>query len=220
VRRRDERTINRVGHGGASCIVRPNTLASFDAALDIGVDMLEFDVRAWRGRLILAHTIFHAQRSGCVSLERALAHLAARRFADVELNLDVKHVGCEAAVLDALDRRGLKTRSLVSSQVPAVVAALRSRDRRVLTGISVGGRLARSSRRWTDWRVQVLDTVARGGCDALMAYHRLVDAALVEDVQARGGEVFAWTANSRPTIARLRALEVDGIVTGDPRLFA
>ena len=35
----------RVGHGGASALVAGNTLASFDAAQEIGVDVIEFDVR-------------------------------------------------------------------------------------------------------------------------------------------------------------------------------
>src|SRR5579875_1788708 len=35
----------RIGHGGASALAPANTLASFDAALELGVDMIEFDVR-------------------------------------------------------------------------------------------------------------------------------------------------------------------------------
>ena len=58
--------------------------------------MVEFDVRAWDGELVLAHTVLHARRGGNVRLRDALAHLPGRRFADVELNVDVKHVGCEA----------------------------------------------------------------------------------------------------------------------------
>ena len=90
----------RIGHGGASAVVRGNTLASFDAALEIGVDMVEFDVRSWRGELVLAHTLLHARRSGVVRLHDALAHLTAPRFSDLGLNVDLKHVGVEAAVID------------------------------------------------------------------------------------------------------------------------
>jgi glycerophosphoryl diester phosphodiesterase len=39
----------RIGHGGASALAPANTLASFDAALEVGIDMVEFDVRGWRG---------------------------------------------------------------------------------------------------------------------------------------------------------------------------
>ena len=47
----------RIGHGGASALAPANTLASFDAAREIGIDMVEFDVRAWDGELVLAHTV-------------------------------------------------------------------------------------------------------------------------------------------------------------------
>src|SRR5579884_4068041 len=97
----------RIGHGGASALAPANTLASFDAALSVGVDMIEFDVRAHRGELVLAHTILHARCRRNVSLHDALAHLASPRFAEVELNVDLKHRGCESQLLDELRQWGL-----------------------------------------------------------------------------------------------------------------
>ena len=49
--------LRRVGHKGADLIAPGNTIASFDAALAAGVDMIEFDVlREEHGsRLVLAH---------------------------------------------------------------------------------------------------------------------------------------------------------------------
>jgi glycerophosphoryl diester phosphodiesterase len=208
----------RIGHGGASAIARANTLASFDAALEIGVDMIEFDVRAVRGRLVAAHTPARGVLR-CLSLDRVLEHLASPRFAGVEFNADVKHVGCEAALLHALDAHGLTRRTLVSSQVPAVLIRTRVRDAQVRTGLSVAGRLARRSQRWRDWRREALTFLAGARCDALMAHHRLVDAALVDDLRDHGRALYAWTVNSRPGIERLRALGVDGVTTADPRLF-
>jgi glycerophosphoryl diester phosphodiesterase len=210
----------RIGHGGASALAPANTLASFDAALDVGVDMVEFDVREWRGELVLAHTVLHARRGGSVRLQDALGHLAGRRFADVGLNVDVKHVGCEAALLDGLHRTRLLERSLLSSQVPAVLDRLREREPMARLGISVGGRMARLSRRWGDWRAHVLSGLASRRWDALMAQHRLVDATLLEHVVTRDGRLYAWTVNERTAIESLRGLGVHGITTADPRLFA
>ena len=211
---------HRIGHGGASALVAANTLASFDAARDIGVDMVEFDVRAWRGELVLAHTVFHARQGGNVPLRDALAHLSARSFAGIELNVDLKHVGCEAALLAALRRAGLLQRTLISCQVAAVLDRVRALEPRARTGISVGGRVARLSRRWRNWRAQVLTGVAGRRWDALMVQHRLVDVDLLDQVVRRGGRLYAWTVNDLPAIDRLAALGVHGIATADPRLFA
>ena len=210
----------RIGHGGASALAPANTLASFDAALDVGIDMVEFDVRAGRGELLLAHTIFHARAGTRVRLQHALAHLGTRRFADVELNVDLKHTGCEPALLDGLRRAGLLDRALISSQVPEVLDRIRALEPRARLGISVGGRVARMSRRWRDWRAGVLDGLSARRWDAVMAQHRLVDGALLEDVGERGGRLYAWTVNERGAIERLRGLGVHGIATADPRLFA
>jgi glycerophosphoryl diester phosphodiesterase len=209
----------RIGHGGASSLAPANTLDSFDAALDVGVDMIEFDVRARRGEPVLAHTIMHARGRRNLRLDDALAHLSSSRFADVELNVDLKHGGCEAHLLEALRHRGLLDRTLISSQVPEVLARVRELDDRARVGISVGGRIARMSRRWRDWRTQVLDGLACRRWDALMAHHRLIDDALLEEVSERRALLYAWTVNERIAIERLLGLGVHGITTGDPRLF-
>jgi glycerophosphoryl diester phosphodiesterase len=210
----------RIGHGGASSLVPANTLASFDAALSVGVDMIEFDVRAHRGELILAHTILHARRRRCLRLNEALAHLSSPRFGEVELNVDLKHRGCEPTLLEQLRRWGLLERTLISSQVPEVLDRVRELDGSARVGISVGGTVARMSRRWRDWRAEVLEGLHSRRWDALMAQHRLIDRALLEQVSERRGLLYAWTVNERIAMDRLLGLGVHGIATGDPRLFA
>lgn len=209
----------RIGHGGASALAPGNSLASFDAAVAVGIDMVEFDVRRWRGELVLAHTLLDAQRGANVGLSEALAHLCAPRFTDVELNVDLKHAGVEADVLRALRHAGLLERTLISSQVPAVIHRLRELDPEVRTGISIGGRVARLSQRWNDWRRQVLAGLAEHRWDAVMAQHRLIDRHLLRDVTTRGGRLYAWTVNERRAIDSLRGIGVHGITTADPRLF-
>jgi glycerophosphoryl diester phosphodiesterase len=210
----------RIGHGGASALAPANTLASFEAALEVGVDMIEFDVRAYRGELILAHTIFHSRLPRNVRLDEALAHLSTPRFEGVGLNVDLKRPGCESALLTALRRWEVLERTLISSQVPAVLDRVRELEPSARVGISVWGRVARMSRRWRDWRGQVMAGLASRRWDAVMAQHRLIDRALLEDVSERSGSLYAWTVNERIGIERLLGLGVHGIATGDPRLFA
>jgi glycerophosphoryl diester phosphodiesterase len=215
-----DRAVKRIGHGGAGALVRGNTLASFDAAVDIGVDMIEFDVRCSRGNLVVAHNPVDALLRGCPTLDEALDHLRQPRFSDVELNVDLKTRGCEAAILEALHRHGLEDRALLSSQVVSVLDRIKELDARIQCGVSVGGRVARSSQRWKGWRNAVLDGIAGGRFDALMANHKLVGQALVDAVREREGEIHCWTVDSRPVVERLESLGVSGITTNDPRIFA
>jgi glycerophosphoryl diester phosphodiesterase len=209
----------RVGHGGAGALARANTLESFDAALDHGVDMIEFDVRAHHGRLVLAHDALDARRRPCVRLERALSHLSDARFDGVHFNVDVKQLGVEAATLFALERFGLTDRALISSHLPLVLDRMRKLDPSVRTGVSIGNRLLRHRQHWGDWRVAVAEAVGRRRFDAVMANHRIVDSALVAAIRAHGGELYAWTVDDRSRVDRMRDAGVTGVITNDPRIF-
>jgi glycerophosphoryl diester phosphodiesterase len=129
-------------------------------------------------------------------------------------------VGCEAAALDALRRHDLLERSLLSSHLPAVLDPVRELAPEARTGLSVGGPLTRRLSGLRDWRRLVAEALGAGRYQALMAHHRLVDRELVARVRDAGGEVYAWTCDEPSLIERLTGLEVTGITTNDPRLFA
>ena len=104
------------GVRGAAFRILNNAALAQDVAQDVFI-------RVWR-----APPKLDARRGGNLGLHEALAHLSAPRFADVELNVDVKHVGIETELLRALRHAGLLHRTLISSQVPMVVSRIRALD--------------------------------------------------------------------------------------------
>src|ERR1700732_4981347 len=92
----------RVGHKGAAHIEPGNTLASFDAALRHRVDMIELDVLSERadgsGRLLVAHDFQDMRSRTPLTLEQALEHLSGERFANIQLDVDIKLPGYELRV--------------------------------------------------------------------------------------------------------------------------
>jgi glycerophosphoryl diester phosphodiesterase len=225
-----------VGHKGADLIAPGNTFASFDAAREAGVDMIEFDVLPERqtGRLILAHDYEDATGRSPHALDEALAYLAAETFAGIEFDVDLKLPGYEVAVVDALRTAGLLERALISSQYRSSLALIRATERRVRLGWSVP-KIRRDPFRSRVWRVPVLLIAAgmraalparasaeirAGRCDALMVHWRLVTPSLVRAVVAAGGEVYVWTVDELPRLRALEAIGVTGVITNDPRLFA
>jgi glycerophosphoryl diester phosphodiesterase len=198
-----------VGHKGAGLIAPGNTLASFDAALAAGVDMIEFDVLAdGSDRLVLAHDAAAAARGTPVTLEAALAHLAP---ADVELDVDLKRPGYEARVVDALRGFGLAERALVSTTEPASLRAVRALAPGLRLGWSVSD--ARVARR-------AAPELRAGRIDAVMAHRAITTPRLVRAVREAGGELYVWTVDDAAEIARFERLGVTGVITNDPRLFA
>jgi glycerophosphoryl diester phosphodiesterase len=228
--------VRRVGHKGAGLIAPGNTFASFDAAIEAGVDMIEFDVlREERGeRLILAHDWTDAASREPHTLEEALAYFASEAFASVELNVDLKLPGYELRVLDALRSHGLFDRALISTQYQESLAALRRADPDVRLGWSVP-KLRRDPFRSPATRLPALAALqvfrallpvraARAlrsrRCDALMVHWRLVTPRLVRHVHRVGGDIYVWTVDDLPRLRALEALGVTGVITNDPRLFA
>ena len=178
--------------------------------------MIEFDVCAVRGRLGIAHNPLEGRLFGCLPLDRGLEHLAVPRFEAVELNVDLKQAGVEPGALGALRRHGLLDRALISSRLPAVLDRVCALEPQARTGLSVRGPLARQR----TWSRMVLEALASGRFNALMAHHRLVDRELVERVRGTGADLYAWTVDEPTLIERLTGLGVTGITTNDPRLFA
>jgi len=227
----------RIGHKGADLIAPGNTLESFDAALEHGVDMIEFDIlaehpeRPAEGRLLLAHDYEHL--AGALELGAGLAHLTSAPFADVRLDVDLKLPGYEDRVVAALREHGLVERTLVSTMYMRSLVRLRALEPDLRLGWSVprlkrdygaspalalpayAGLLYLRSRVLRAARVHL----AAGRCDAVMAHYKLVTRRLVDAVREEGGELYVWTVDDAVRIRRLERLGVTGVITNDPRLF-
>lgn len=225
--------MKRVGHKGADLVAPGNTVASFEAALEHGVDMIEFDVlRLADGRLVLAHDYEDAARREPLTLEEGLDHFAGETYADVELDIDMKLPGYEREVVDGLVERGLDARALISTHYIESLDKVRELAPQIRRGISV----PRVRRDYTKTPLALpayafarvmrarLPAKARrllreGRIEAVMAHWLLVSKRLVDVVHAEGGEVYVWTVDDPRRIERLRALGVHAVITNDPRLF-
>jgi glycerophosphoryl diester phosphodiesterase len=228
--------LRRVGHKGADLIVPGNTLASFDAALAAGVDMIEFDVLPERGGdgLLLAHDYEDAGSRSPVTLEAGLGHLASAAFAGLEFDVDLKLPGYELRVVEALRRHGLVRRTLISSSEVSSLATIRAHEPAIRLGWSVpkltsdpfaspllrpAAYIAAAAYRAL-LPVRVARAIRAGRVDAVMAHWRLVSPGLVRAVRRSGGELYVWTVDELPRIRALHALGVTGVITNDPRLFS
>jgi glycerophosphoryl diester phosphodiesterase len=135
----------RIGHKGAAALEPENTIRSLARAVELGLDLVEFDVLdLLDGTLVLAHSddlreVSHGAASGRVrsrslaelrrlapelpTLDDALAFLAANP-PRVGLHVDLKWHGYEAEAVDALRRHGLVERTLVSTVHPRSLRAI------------------------------------------------------------------------------------------------
>ena len=160
-----ERRLLRIGHKGADAILPGNTIASFEAAVEAGVDIVELDVlrprgdfaasEDWRraaggpargsGPLLVAHDWGAAARGEPPTLEQALDAFMRPPLDRVRIDLDLKIAGREDEVVAALSARGLLDRAMVSGMELPGLRWLAANEPEVRLGWTVP-RLTR------DWR--------------------------------------------------------------------
>jgi glycerophosphoryl diester phosphodiesterase len=141
----------RIGHRGAAKLAPENTLEAFRAAVDIGVDLIEFDVLDLsNGPLIIAHSdhldeVSHGAATGRVrslsldalrevapnvpTLDEALAFFTDEA-PDTGLHVDLKLKSRLDELAAAIRRHGLDDRTVVSGHhVPSLRAVARASSR-------------------------------------------------------------------------------------------
>jgi glycerophosphoryl diester phosphodiesterase len=229
--------LKRIGHKGADLIAPGNTLASFDAALAAGVDMVEFDVLPefadGSGRLVLAHDFETTAARTPLTLEEGLAHFCQDAWAGVELDVDLKGIGYEERVVTALREHGLADRALISTMEEVSLRAVRALAPEMRLGWSVPKirrnylanpltRLPALGAAKVVQRVlpkRAARAIAAGEIDAIMSHWALVTPRLARAVARAGGELYVWTVDDAEQIRRLEAMGADAVITNDPRLF-
>jgi glycerophosphoryl diester phosphodiesterase len=225
--------LKRVGHKGAHTLAPGNTAESFAAALEHGVDMIEFDVLRLRdGRIVFAHDYDDAAAREPLTLDEGLDHLAGADYSGLELDVDMKLPGYEREVVEGLVKRGLTERALMSShylesldEVDRLAPGLRRglsvpRVRRDYTKTPLklpAYGVARIMRRRLPGQIEPL--LRTGRIEAVMAHWLLASRQLVEAAKRAGGDVYIWTVDDPERIRRLHALGVHAVITNDPRLF-
>jgi glycerophosphoryl diester phosphodiesterase len=201
-----------IGHRGAPRVAIENTLEAFRAAVSMGADGIELDVRRTADhRLVVHHDAHLADGTAIVAVDRADL---PRHVPDLDealdactgawVNLEIKNDPSEPdhdpadevaeATVALLARRGEPRRWLISSFRLDTVDAVRRLDPRLDTA----------------WLVvtppdDVVATLVERGHAALHPWYECVDAALLRRHHAAGLVVNVWTCDDPVHLARLLA---------------
>jgi glycerophosphoryl diester phosphodiesterase len=235
-----------VGHKGADLIAPGNTLESFHAAVEAGVDTIEIDVlwrrdghpriaAAERTPLVIAHDWHDAERREPLTLAKALDAFAQPPLDGVEFDLDIKLPGREEEIVSALRERDLLGRAMISTMELSTLAKIRELEPELRRGWTYP-RVTKdwTSKRWAKAPMMLVALVAmrqtlpglaakelpKMGVESMWVYHPLISRRLARITRLAGVELIAWTVDDLPSMNRLLALGVTGLCSNDPRLFA
>ena len=215
-----------IAHRGARGATAPNqpadnTLEAFEAAIDLGADMIELDVRRTRdGHLVVFHDArvktvptsllrYEALRiKGTKSRPPLLEDVLMLTKDRIALNLEVKEAGYVEETIALLRPFGLK-RCLLSSFLDEVVVEAKALAPELRTGLLLA----------TGFRKALTTRLPASKADCLCLHHRLADNAALASVEAAGTTCVVWTVNAPRAIDRyLNHRAVEGIITDRPAL--
>jgi glycerophosphoryl diester phosphodiesterase len=232
-----------VGHKGADMITPGNTVESFRAAAEVGVDTIEMDV-LWlpdshlpleqRAPLVIAHDWADAERRTPLKLTEALDAFLEPPLDNFEINLDIKLPGREEEVVAALRERDLVGRAMISTMEMHTLRRILELEPELRRGWTYPKVTKDWSRkRWAKapmlaamvgMRHRLPGLAAQKlpqfGVAAMWVYHPLVTPRLARICDLADVELIAWTVDELPRMEKLVAAGVDGICSNDPRLFA
>lgn len=222
-----------IAHRGARGLVPfENTLHAFERAVELGADMVEFDVHQTAdGQL----AIFHDDRlpDGRAVADLPLADLQAwaltQGFALPELgatidalagriglDVEIKGVGYEAAVLEALVTRLPYDAFVVKSFHDRSVLQLKLLDPRARAGLLLGDDDPANPLQTR--RSELFPRARLRACraDFVAPYHQLVRLGYTWRMARLGMPVYTWTVNDPVDMQRLLRLGVDALITDRP----
>jgi glycerophosphoryl diester phosphodiesterase len=227
--RRDGRML-RIGHRGAAALAPENTIESLRLAVELGCDLVEFDVHDLDGTLVVVHDRPEAGATGLPTLDEALGFLAETAAG---VHLDLKARGAGSAVADALRRHGLVERTLVSSFRSDTLREFGAVEEGVRLGLTYpGDPTGLAHQPWvrplvratlaalkTSLPRRLPHLLSRVGASAAVLNVGVVSEEAVSSCHALGLPVLVWTIDDPRRLPRLEAMGADGVITNDPRIF-
>lgn len=207
-------------------IERENTIEAFRAAVALGVDGVELDVRRTRDGVLVVHhdatadslSISENDHSTLPGYVPTLAQ-ALDSLEGVAVNVEIKNDGgisddhdatanLVRQVLSTMDDAGSSSRIIISSFDLTTCTYARSMDR----DMSVA---------WLMWDVANGDALVQAhllGFNAVNPHFSTVDAEVIDRAEALDLEVNVWTVNRAEDLERMTQLNVACIITDDPVL--
>lgn len=196
-------------HAGC-CGTEDNSMESLIKAVEVGADILEFDLRfTAEGKPVLTHNL--PATDECVSVDDAFAYLADK---DIKVNIDAKETAHFDAVEVLIDKYGMRERCFFTGITEDFVAPLNEQFPTAVyyLNVIIPPVIGEFKSYITSLIKKIKDCGAMGlNCNYLTLTKKVTDA-----VHEAGLEVSAWTANDEAVIEKLIKMGVDNITSRIP----
>lgn len=214
-----------IGHRGAAALKPENTLAGYRFAVELGVDMIEGDVRMSRdGRAVIMHdstvdrttngrgavadqTFDELRRLDAGDGERIPSldeYLDLVRETGIRALVEVKSRGALEACIDGILGRGLQEQAVLTGRREWMAEA-KSKHPGIAVGVPGMG-----------FAVEELDEIRALGAEGVGIHTSRLSTEIVAACHDRGLTVRGWNPVTRESILETIQFGVDGVTTDRP----
>ncbi len=215
----------KVGHRGARAYEVENTLESFQKAIELGANAVEFDVRKTKdGKLIVIHDdtlkrVFDKDVPVNQTTLKELKQLTENKiptlaetlqFIDKRVEkilVELKEVGYEKKVLEVIKKEKLHDRVIIVSFHEQALSEVRKLDSKIETGLIYAK------------HKNPIATALKLHAQYLVSLYRFTHTKNIEDAHKNNLKVIVWTINTKQEAKVYRAKGVDGIASDKPDIL-
>jgi glycerophosphoryl diester phosphodiesterase len=223
-----------VAHRGASSLARENTIESFKKAIEIGVDMIEFDVRRTKDQALIVHhdelmqgkpikdltydeisKMAIGQGFSIPTFEEVLKCTSGK----IKLDVEIKEEGYEKEVVELLLKYFKKDQFVMTSFYDSCIREIKDDYPDIKTGLILG-----TSKPKNFILTRVSEFFPHKRCreakaDFLVPHRRLLWFGFLDRAKRENKPVFVWTVNDQRKIWKMLHDErIDAIITDKPDL--
>lgn len=219
-----------IAHRGASFLAsRENTMESFELAIKLKADMVEFDVRETRDKeLVVFHdSIFNEMPIAWQNYEDMVKAAGERGFeiprlidvvklchGKIKMDVEVKETGYEDKIVKLLQENADYDEYSVKSFKDEVIRKVKELDSNIITGLLIGKKHAKFWRMLKDYYPE--KRIRAAHADFISPAQHLVRYTFLRRMRKKGCPVLVWTVNDKKKMLKYIRMGVNGIITDKP----
>ena len=226
-----------IAHRGASAYAHENTIEAIEKAIELGADMVEFDLRCTAdGAIVLWHDEKVNRGKGKpipvsnMTLDELHAHAGERGFGvarfdevlmqfghRIAFDIEIKATGFEEEIIALLRRYPPVFPPVIASFYPEVIDRTKKLDGKIMTALVV----SRSSLIKSGFRsLSAIKRLAvKTGANSVHLNLKIASASIIKELTDLGFGLYIWTVNDEIDMKKLIRAGVNGIVTDKPDLL-
>jgi glycerophosphoryl diester phosphodiesterase len=207
-----------IGHRGARNLAHENTLESFKKAIEIGIDMIEFDIRRTKDDVLI---VFHDKTIN----EKAVRNLTYKELTEIsekkgfkvptlkevleftknkiKLDIELKETGYEEKVAVMVLKYIKPSDFLIISFNDSSVKKIKKLFPQITTGLLLGKKKPKNLIKTRLSELFPIKRAKKAKADILLPYYKLLKFGFLKRAKKNKYPVYVWTINDETLMKKM-----------------